>query len=314
MIFKWQGVGMIRQRTTCSKSFHHSYFPPSTLFLSGRNSMVECQLPKLDVAGSIPVARSKTFMLSELNKTIQGLWVGPELSVMEQLSISSFLVNGHDYHLYVYDEVKNIPTGTVVKDANEILPAAHVFQYKRSPSYAGFANFFRYKLLLERGGWWADTDIVCLKPFEFPDEYVFSSEINHRGREVVNCGAIKASAGSSVMAYAWKVCQKKNPVRLVWGETGPRLMAKAVRKFSLERYKQGSLVFCPVDYQEWRKVLEPGFKVSLDDRVFAIHLWNEMWRVAGQDKNAQYDQSCLYEELKRAYLPLASTAPALAMA
>jgi hypothetical protein len=25
---------------------------------SGRNSMVECQLPKLDVAGSIPVARS----------------------------------------------------------------------------------------------------------------------------------------------------------------------------------------------------------------------------------------------------------------
>jgi hypothetical protein len=27
--------------------------------LSGRNSAVECQLPKLDVAGSIPVARSK---------------------------------------------------------------------------------------------------------------------------------------------------------------------------------------------------------------------------------------------------------------
>ena len=27
--------------------------------LSGRNSAVECQLPKLDVTGSIPVARSK---------------------------------------------------------------------------------------------------------------------------------------------------------------------------------------------------------------------------------------------------------------
>ncbi len=27
--------------------------------MSGRNSAVECQLPKLDVAGSIPVARSK---------------------------------------------------------------------------------------------------------------------------------------------------------------------------------------------------------------------------------------------------------------
>ena len=32
------------------------------------------------------------------NKIIQGLWIGAELSVMEQLSISSFLLNGHDYH------------------------------------------------------------------------------------------------------------------------------------------------------------------------------------------------------------------------
>ena len=29
--------------------------------MSGRNSAVECQLPKLDVTGSIPVARSKLF-------------------------------------------------------------------------------------------------------------------------------------------------------------------------------------------------------------------------------------------------------------
>jgi hypothetical protein len=31
--------------------------------LSGRNSAVECQLPKLDVTGSIPVARSKPFTI-----------------------------------------------------------------------------------------------------------------------------------------------------------------------------------------------------------------------------------------------------------
>jgi len=112
-------------------------------------------------------------MAPQLNKIIQGLWIGPELSVMEQLSISSFLLNGHDYHLYVYDYVKNVPVGAVVRDANEILPASRIFQYKRSPSYAGFANFFRYKLLLERGGWWADTDTICVKPFDFPEEYVF---------------------------------------------------------------------------------------------------------------------------------------------
>jgi len=103
-----------------------------------------------------------------MNKIIQGLWIGPELSVMEQLSISSFLLNQHEYHLYVYDEPKNVPLGAVVRDANEILPASRIFQYKHFPTYAGFANFFRYKLLLERGGWWADTDTICLKPFDFP--------------------------------------------------------------------------------------------------------------------------------------------------
>jgi mannosyltransferase OCH1-like enzyme len=243
----------------------------------------------------------------EANKIIQGLWIGSELSVMEQLSISSFLLNGHDYHLYVYDDVKYVPEGTVVMDANEILPSSRIFQYKNRPSYAGFANFFRYKLLLERGGWWADTDTICLKPFDFPGEYVFSTEIHSRGREGVGSCVIKAPAGSKVMAYAWDVCQGKNPTRLVWGETGPELMAKAVKRFGLNRYKMSHQAFCPVDYEEWRKVLQPDFELS-DERTYAIHLWNEMWRAAGQDKNAQYSQNCLYEKLKRTYAPLATSA------
>src|SRR5215216_3083614 len=115
------------------------------------------------------------------NRIIQGLWIGPELSVMEQLSASSFLRNGHEYHLYVYDEMRNVPEGTVVKAASEILPSSSIFQYKHQASYAGFANFFRYKLLLERGGWWADTDIVCLRPFDFAAPYVFASEMIRSG-------------------------------------------------------------------------------------------------------------------------------------
>jgi len=228
---------------------------------------------------------------------------------MEQLSISSFLQNGHDYHLYVYDDVKHIPAGTVVRNANEILPAASIFQYKDRPSYAGFSNFFRYKLLLERGGWWADTDTVCLKAFDFPEEYVFASEIDYRGREVVTSGIIKVPAGSGIMAYAWKVCENKNASRLVWGETGPKLVAKAVRKFSLQGYRKGSRVFCPVNYEEWQTLVQPDVGLSFDDSTFAVHLWNEMWRLAGQDKNAHYHERCLYEKLKTTYLPDASAVP-----
>ena len=240
-----------------------------------------------------------------MNDIIQGLWVGNELSVMEQLSVASFLRNGHEYHLYVYEDVKNVPAGTTIKDGNEILPASRIFQYKQQASYAGFSNFFRYKLVLERGGWWVDTDTICLRPFDFEAEYVFSSEFA-MGQQFINSGIFKAPVGSDVMRYAWGVCETKDPERIVWGETGPRLMAAAVREFSLERYAQSPEVFCPISYADWHKVLEPNADLNLGDRSYAIHLWNERWRAAGQDKNASYPAECLYESWKTRYLSCSS--------
>jgi mannosyltransferase OCH1-like enzyme len=235
-----------------------------------------------------------------MNEVIQGLWIGPELSVMEQLSIASFLENGHEYDLYVYDGVTNVPARAMVRDANEILPASRIFQYKHQASYAGFANFFRYKLLLERGGWWVDTDVICLKPFDFADEYVFASELDGE-TEVIASGVIKVPPDSSVMAYAWHMCDRKDPQQLKWGETGPRLMTEAVRRFSLEHYKKPYHYFSPVGYFDWRRVLDPEADGLVYGDSYSIHLWNEMWRAAGQDKNAKYDPNCLYEQLKTRY-------------
>jgi len=238
---------------------------------------------------------------SQVNKVIQGLWIGPEFSVMEQLSIASFLQNGHDYHLYVYDQVKNVPPGTIVKDANEILPSSSIFQYKHRQTYAGFANFFRYKLLLERGSWWVDTDVICLKPFDFPEEHVFATEVSG-GRGVVTSGIIKAPVGSDAMGHAWEVCRGKNPRELRWGETGPQLVAEVVRKFSLESYKKPHQTFCPISYLDWHKVLEVQVEPLLNETTYSIHLWNEMWREVSQDKSALYPRNCLYEQLKSRYL------------
>jgi len=235
------------------------------------------------------------------NKVIQGLWIGSELSVMERLSIESFLSNGHEYHLYLYDDVRNVPGGANVKDAGEILPASMIFQYENQKSFSAFSNFFRYKLLLERGGWWADSDMVCLKPFDFSDEYVFSSETAN-GKEFINCGVIKAPLGSPAMAYAWDICRTKNPETLVWGEVGPRLMSESIKRFSLEGFVMPSRIFCPFGYQEWGDALNPDKVWDLANDACAIHLWNEMWRRNGQDKDQPYHSDCLYERLKLKYL------------
>jgi len=232
---------------------------------------------------------------------VQGLWIGTELSVMERLSIASFLTTGHEYHLYVYDDVKDIPRGTIICDANEILPSSMIFQYQHSKSYAGFANFFRYKLLLSKGGWWADLDIICLKPFSFPEEHVFASERNG-DTQVATSGVIKAPPASEVMEYAWQTCRSKDPAHLRWGETGPRLIEDALKLFSLEKYLKPFDAFCPLGYLEWDRVLDPAANLLFGQSTYAVHLWNEMWRRNGRDKNDQYHPDCLYEQLKRRYL------------
>jgi hypothetical protein len=236
------------------------------------------------------------------NDVIQGLWIGDELSTMERLSIASFLAHGHQYHLYVYRPVSNVPPGTCLKDAREILPDSMIFQYLDGGSYAGFANFFRYKLLLERGGWWVDTDAVCLRPFDFADEYVFGSELTREGKATPTSGFIKAPAGSKAMAFAWAHCLTKDPTRLTWGETGCRLVRGVIRKYSLHAFLQDYRTFTPVAHFEWERILAPGWTAGFPALTCAIHLWNEKWRRGGQDKNAVYPSECLYEQLKAMYL------------
>lgn len=235
-----------------------------------------------------------------MNTTVQALWIGQELSLLEQLSIRSFLAHGHGYQIFTYEPPANIPAGVTVCDAAEILPRSAVFEYTNHKSFAGFANFFRYKLLLERGGWWVDTDIVCVRPFDSLSEYVFASERD--GEKIaVNNGVIKAPAASEVMAYCWNECSNKDPAKLAWGETGPCLLTPAVDRLGLARHVAPPQVFCPFSFREWETVLQPR-RPDIGGECAGIHLWNEMWRRAGYDKNASYHPESLFERLKATYM------------
>ena len=105
---------------------------------------------------------------------IQMFWHGLPLSRIERLSMISFLRNGHAVHLYVYDEPAGVPPGVVLKDAGEILPRSSLFFHRRNRSVAHFSDWFRYRLLFERGGLWSDADMICLKPFDYESPIVFA--------------------------------------------------------------------------------------------------------------------------------------------
>jgi Alpha 1,4-glycosyltransferase conserved region len=233
---------------------------------------------------------------------IQSLWIGRRLSVMEQLSIASFLTNGHEYHLYVYEEIENAPKGTVLKVADAILSESMIFQYRSHPSYAGFSNFFRYNLLLNKSGWWAGTEVVCFKPFAFEEPYVLASE-RVRGREVPTTAVVKTPPGSEIMAFNWGARRScPDPSEVVWGEHGPQLMERAIAKFCIRALIKDVRVFCPLAYDEWEEVLSSEGVRPLEENTYSIHLWNEMWRRGGRNKDDSYATNSLHERLKATFL------------
>jgi hypothetical protein len=241
------------------------------------------------------------------NPIIQTLWIGDSLSIMEQLAIESFLRNGHEFHLYVYNEVGGLPEGVVVQDANNILPSSKIFKTKHG-SYAGFSNIFRYKLLFEKGNYWVDTDVVCLRTFSDDQEHVFASErldqpTADRKLHITTC-VIKAPIHSAIMDYCYNAASEmgKEPEKLEWGDIGPKLLEKAVHRFKMTDYVAEPNVYCPVDYWNWNHLINAPVTEDMCVGAKAIHLWNEMWRKNGADKSGTFDPNSVYEWLKAIYL------------
>ena len=108
------------------------------------------------------------------NQSVSGFWIG-ELGALERLSMSSFLYHGHPYKLWCYDEM-DAPPGVDLCDASEIVPKSAILD-KWAPkkhTLQTFANLFRYELIHNLGGWWADLDMVLLRPLDQAEPYVFT--------------------------------------------------------------------------------------------------------------------------------------------
>jgi hypothetical protein len=215
---------------------------------------------------------------------INSLWIGRPLSAIERLCITSFLRNGHEFHLYCYDKIGSVPAGTVLRDAAEILPASEIFSYQHGSakgSLAAFANLFRQKFLLERGGWWVDADVVCLRPFDFEGDFVFASEWINSASRVTNA-VLKFPKGHRIARLCYEMAREKDRAQLQYMEIGPLLVDRIVRENSLESFVKPPEVFCPLPNWQWASLLSSKpLAQMVTGQTRAIHLWHERWRRAG---------------------------------
>lgn len=231
---------------------------------------------------------------------IQGLWIGTALSKMEQLCIASYLQNGHDFHLYAYGRVDNTPSGARIMDANEIIPAGDLVKDEFG-GYVNFSNKFRYMLLYKKGGWWVDMDTVCLKPFDFKESYVFSSEASvPYKRLLVNTTFIKSQPGAPFLKDCIDFINSRGFENIHWGELGVNLISRMIFTNQLSEHIKSPEYFCPYSGHELNGLIQNAATTDISGS-YAIHWWNELWKRKGFSKDADFPGDCLYEVLKKKY-------------
>lgn len=236
--------------------------------------------------------------MDDSNLTVNAMWIGNSLSACELLSIKSFLNNGHKFVLWAYDNISTqLPSGTILRDASEIIPREKVFSYKYSNqfghgkgSYAGFSDIFRYKLLYLNGGWWVDMDVTCLKPLDFEDDYVFRS---HHSLPLVG-NVMKCPKDSPLMEKCYNEAVSKVdennrdwhlPIQILVDNVIEMGLKGHVKTFSNE--------------DSWNVVRKMLYRnVPVPSNWSVIHWVNEEWRRNCIDRTA-FLKSSLFSELAR---------------
>jgi hypothetical protein len=242
-----------------------------------------------------------------VGSVFRSFWFGEALSPVEHLCVKSFLARGHRFVLYAYDEVANVPDGCELRDAADVVPRERLFLYgngRHAGSPAGFSNIFRYTLLDRDGGWWVDTDTLCLRDDVSEPEYVFAKQ----GRRLFNSAILRAPAGSllirTTLERAERAVANGGAEAIAFGEIGPQLLTAVVRELGLRDHAARRRDLYPIPYWRALAVLDPERRQKVEERVADstfLHLWTETFRVRGVPKSEPPPAGSFLDAMYRRY-------------
>ena len=226
---------------------------------------------------------------------VQSLWVGKQLGDLEINCIKSHLRVGHIFILYIYNEVDNIPDGTIIEDARKILNERYLALNNKFGFYP-LADIFRFNLMYKVGGIWVDMDMFATRSWEDLEdkEYIFSSErtiqkgaYRNRNKKVIsNIGVLKAPKKSGFYyELCLRVCSEKFKINR--RDACMVEIRKLMNKYDMDKYIVDFYYFCPVDWWNAKEMfLDEDFKEKYGvlpmekkdvlEKSYGIHFWRHL--------------------------------------
>lgn len=235
------------------------------------------------------------------------LWIGGELSWMEQLCLKSFVDQGQKITLFFYDPIPNVPAGVTLRNGREVLDTDNFLKYEKKDSFALFADLFRLHMLAKNPGMiWVDTDVYCLRPMTYDAASVLGFELP--GNERVNNAVLGLAPDSPLLQamldytadpyaippfvkpklredYA-AAAQRGVPVHVSqqpWGVWGPLMVTHFTHHLGLADQVLPQQAFYPIAFPDRQRFLRPAADVErmLSPETTALHLWASNKRELG---------------------------------
>jgi len=237
---------------------------------------------------------------------VASLWVGPELSWMEQICLMSFLEKGHRTILYAYDEVKSVPDGVEVRDAREVMATDQIIYHVNTGSPAFHSDVFRLRLLEQTDYLWIDTDAYCLKPFVRQANGFFYGW-GTDNRRIICSGVLGLPKDSDTLRAMLELTRDEYPVppwasperqsellrlkeagqgvhmsRMPWGVCGPEALHYFAHKSGEVQHAFAGPVLYPVPFAATRAFHRPHLKKkvleAITEETLSVHFYGRRFR------------------------------------
>jgi Alpha 1,4-glycosyltransferase conserved region/Glycosyltransferase sugar-binding region containing DXD motif len=216
-----------------------------------------------------------------MSEIFKMFWHGEKLSPLEWTCMRSFVDNGHSLQVFTYREI-TLPEGVTREDAGRIISSDQLFYFDDSPS--AFSNIFRYKLLLEHGGWWVDTDVFCLSETLPQCKFAWAEEDPGQ----VNGAILKFPEADPTCREILRAAIDRARHLTAWGQLGPDLLTETLKNKNSEPVDHfgNQKHFYPIHWLQPHYFWLPEFcdlVIRNSDNALFIHFWNNMLKRMGVD-------------------------------
>lgn len=193
-------------------------------------------------------------------------WYGPSLNAFHFACMRSFLRLGHEYRLFAYEPLE-VPQGVTLLDASSLILRKDVFFFRNrftgsSDDVGPFSDLFRYKLLLELGGWYVDMDTFCLSA-EIPSGIRAWAQENEQieGKIIINGAQMSLPQGDHLALELYKRCVAIGSSSANREDWGPNLLTRVIMGLGLRPNVFGTTeTFYPIDWIGSFTLISPQYR------------------------------------------------------